>query len=40
MVIMKMLDYPTKLDTSIDVDIMKGTYIETTDKKLKELSQF
>ena len=40
MVILKMLDYPTKLDASIDDDIMRSTYVETTDKNLKELSQF
>ena len=39
-VIMKKSDYLTKLDTMIDNDIMKGTYVETTDNTLKELSQF
>ena len=32
--------YVTKLDTMIDDGIMKGTYVETTDNTLKELSQF
>ena len=39
-VIMKKADYVTKLDTTIDDGIMKGTYVETTDNKLKELSRF
>ena len=39
-VIMKKSDYVTKLDTMIDVGIMKGTYVETTDNTLKELSRF
>ena len=39
-VIMKKSDYVTKLDTMIDDGIMKGTYVETTDNTLKELSQF
>ena len=39
-VIMKKSDYVTKLDTMIDDGIMKGTYVETTDSTLKELSRF
>ena len=39
-VIMKKSDYITKLDTTIDDRIMKGTYVETTDNTLKELSRF
>ena len=39
-VIMKKSDYVTKLNTSIEDGIMKGTYVETTDNILKELSQF
>ena len=39
-VIMKKSDYLTKLDTMIDDSIMKGTYVETTDNTLKELSRF
>ena len=39
-VIMKKSDYVTKLNTMIDDGIMKGTYLETTDNTLKELSQF
>ena len=39
-VIMKKSDYVTKLDAMIDGDIMKGTYVETTDNTLKELSRF
>ena len=39
-VIMKKSDYVTKLDTMIDDGIMKGTYVETTDNTLKELSRF
>ena len=39
-VIMKKSDYVTKLDTIIDEGIMKGTYVETTDNALKELSRF
>ena len=35
-VIMKKLDYVTKLDTMFDDGIMKGTYIETTDNTLKK----
>ena len=38
-VIMKKSDV-TKLDTMIDNGIMKGTYRETTDNTLKELSRF
>ena len=37
-VIMKKSDYVTKLDTMIDDGIIKGTYVETTDNTLKELS--
>ena len=37
-VIMKKSDHVTKLDTMIDGGIMKSTYVETTDNKLKELS--
>ena len=39
-VIMKKADYVTKLDTTINDGIMKGTYVETTGNKLKELSRF
>ena len=39
-VIMKKSDYVTKLDTMIDDGIIKGTYVETTDNMLKELSRF
>ena len=39
-VIMKKSDNVTKLDTMIDNGIMKGTYRETTDNTLKELSRF
>ena len=39
-VIMKKSDYVTKLDTMINGDIMNGTFVETTDNTLKELSQF
>ena len=39
-VIMKKSDYVTKLNTMIDDGIMKGTYLETTDNTLKELSRF
>ena len=39
-VIMKKSGYVTKLDFTIDGGIMKGTYIETNDDKLKELSRF
>ena len=39
-VIMKKSDYVFKLNTMINDGIMKGTYEETTDNKLKELSQF
>ena len=39
-VIMKKLDYVTKLDIMIDDGIMKGTYVETTDNTLKKLSRF
>ena len=39
-VIMKKSDYVTKLDAMIDDGIMKGTYVETTDNTLKELSRF
>ena len=39
-VIMKKLDYATKSDTMIDYGIMRGTYVETTDNTLKELSLF
>ena len=39
-VIMKKSDYVTKLDTMIDDGIIKGTYVETTDNTLKELSRF
>ena len=35
-VIMKKTDYLTKLDTLIDDNIMKVTYIETTENTLKE----
>ena len=37
---MKNLDYATKSDTMIDYGIMRGTYVETTDNTLKELSLF
>ena len=37
---MKKSDYVTKLDTMIDDGIMKGSYVETNDSTLKELSQF
>ena len=37
---MKKSDYVTKLDTMIDDGITKGTYVETTDNTLKELSRF
>ena len=37
---MKNLDDITKLDTMIDDSIMKGTYVQTTDNTLKELSRF
>ena len=37
---MKISDYVTKLDTMIDDGIMKGTFVETTDNTLKELSRF
>ena len=37
---MKKSDYATKLDTMINDGIMKGTYVETTDNTLKELSRF
>ena len=36
-VIMKKSDYVTKLDTMINHDIMKDTYVETTDNTLKEI---
>ena len=39
-VIMKKSDYVTKLDIMIDDGIIKGTYVETTDNTLKELSRF
>ena len=39
-VMMKKSDYVTKLDTVIDDGILKGTYVETTDNTLKELSRF
>ena len=39
-VLMKKSDYVTKLDTMVDDSIMKGTYVATTDKTLKQLSQF
>ena len=39
-VITKKSDYVTKLNTMIDDGIMKGTYLETTDNTLKELSRF
>ena len=39
-VIMKKSDYVTKLNTMIDDGIMKGTYVETIDGKLTELSRF
>ena len=39
-VIMKKSDYVTKLDTMINDGIMKGTYVETIDNTLKELSRF
>ena len=38
-VITKRSDYVTELGTMINDGIMKGTYIETTDSTLKELSQ-
>ena len=37
---MKKSDYVTKLDTMINDGIMNGTYIETIDNSLKELSRF
>ena len=37
---MKKSDYVTKLDTMIEDGIIKGTYVETTDNTLKELSWF
>ena len=39
-VIMKKSDYISKLNTTIGDRIMKGTYVETTDNTLKELSRF
>ena len=36
-VIVKKSDYVIKLDTMIGDGIMKGTYVETNDNKLKEL---
>ena len=39
-VIMNKSDYVTRLDTMIDDGIIKGTYVETTDNTLKELSRF
>ena len=39
-VILKKSHYVSKLDTMIDDGIMKGTYLETTDNTIKELSQF
>ena len=39
-VIMKKSDYVTKLDTMIDDGIIKGTYVETINNMLKELSRF
>ena len=39
-VLIKKSDYVTKLDTMVDDSIMKGTYVATTDKTLKQLSQF
>ena len=38
--IKKKLDYVAKLETMIHDGIIKGTYIETTDNTLKELSRF
>ena len=38
--VMKKSDYVTKLDTMVDDDIMKDTYVETSDNTLKELSRF
>ena len=37
---MKKSNYLTKLDNTIGDVIMKDTYIETTDKVLKELSRY
>ena len=37
---MKKSDYVTKLDTTIDDGIIKGTYVETTGNTLKELQDF
>ena len=37
---MKKSDYVTKLDTMIDDGIIKGTYVQTNDNALKELSRF
>ena len=37
---MKKSDYVTKLVTMIDDGIIKGTYVETNDNALKELSRF
>ena len=39
-VIIKKLDYVTKLETMIHDAVRKGTYIETTANMLKELSPF
>ena len=39
-VIMKKSRYVSKLDTMIDDGVMKGTYLETNDNTIKELSQF
>ena len=39
-VIMKKSHYVSKLDTMIDDGVMKGTYLETNDNTIKELSQF
>ena len=39
-VIVKKSYYVTKLGTMIDDDIMTGTYVETTDNTLNELSRF
>ena len=39
-VIMKQTDYVTKLDNMINDGTTIGTYVETTDKTLQELSRF
>ena len=39
-VIIKKSDYVNELETVINDGIIKGNYVETTDKTLKELLQF